>query len=202
MRGVDDANSLHGTRCRSATATMGFGSDRRRSSPLNSPDFNRGDHAFGMSLGLGTTRPYCRQQLRQKSIHLIRCRHHGRTCVLGMPGFTGCKVVIWSPKGGGTLVVAAATGPVGSMDWPGSPQVARAARCDGNAGGARQMRAMAKDHYLRFLMNALTHALLMTLSSARDPCPKAYRDIIHIRKQPSGGKLLEAVIPMMKPARA
>ena len=60
--------------------------------------------------------------------------------VLGMPGFTGWYGFkkLGRPRRGETLVVAAATGPVGSMVG----QLAKAAglRAIGIAGGAKKMR--------------------------------------------------------------
>ena len=116
--------------------------------------------------------------------------------VLGMPGLTG-----WfglqehgRPQPGETLVVAAATGPVGSMVG----QLARLAglRTVGVAGGAEKC-AMAVD---TFGFDAcLDHRAYDSATELRkalaDQCPNG----IDIYFENVGGKVLAAVIPLMNP---
>ena len=115
---------------------------------------------------------------------------------LGMPGFTGWFGLMehGRPQAGETLVVAAATGPVGSM--VGQLAKSLGLRVVGIAGGADKC-ALAVDHFgfdvcidhrahddARSLRGALKHA-----------CP----DGIDIYFENVGGKVLEAVLPLMNP---
>ena len=114
--------------------------------------------------------------------------------VLGMPGFTGWHGLLeyGRPQSGETLVVAAATGPVGSMVG----QLARhlGLRTIGIAGGSDKC-AMATD---TFGFDAcLDHRAYETAGDLRaalkDACPNG----IDIYFENVGGKILEAVIPLM-----
>lgn len=114
--------------------------------------------------------------------------------VLGMPGFTGWFGLntIGQPKAGETLVVAAATGPVGSMVG----QLAKAAglRVVGIAGGAEKC-AIACD---TFGFDAcLDHRAFPDASSLRAALGAAAPDGVDIYFENVGGKVLEAVIPLM-----
>ena len=112
--------------------------------------------------------------------------------VLGMPGFTAYSGlnVIGRPKAGETVVVAAASGPVGSLVG----QLAKIAGCRtvGIAGGVDKCRALidafgfdaAIDHRASGLATALAEA-----------CPKG----IDIYFENVGGAILEAVIPLLNP---
>ena len=112
--------------------------------------------------------------------------------VLGMPGFTayGGLNVIGKPKSGETVVVAAASGPVGSLVG----QLAKIAGCRtvGIAGGPEKCGALierfgfdaAIDHRAPGLAEALTQA-----------CPKG----IDVYFENVGGAILEAVIPLLNP---
>lgn len=114
--------------------------------------------------------------------------------VLGMPGFTGWYGFneIGRPKAGETLVVGAATGPVGSMVG----QLARqkGLRAVGVAGGADKCAFAVKelgfdaciDHRAAGDAKALRKSLA-------DACP----DGIDIYFENVAGKTLEAVLPMM-----
>lgn len=116
--------------------------------------------------------------------------------VLGMPGFTGWYGLteLGRPKAGETLVVAAATGPVGSMVG----QLARLAglRTVAVAGGPEKCALatgtfgfdVCLDHRAYTDARALRKALA-------DACP----DGIDIYFENVGGKVLEAVIPLMNP---
>ena len=110
--------------------------------------------------------------------------------VLGMPGFTAYAglLTIGQPKAGETVVVAAASGPVGSAVG----QIARlkGARAVGIAGGAEKCRALieefgfdvALDHYQPDFAEALKAA-----------CPSG----IDVYFENVGGKVFEAVFPLL-----
>ena len=110
--------------------------------------------------------------------------------VLGMPGFTAYAglLTIGQPKEGETVVVAAASGPVGSAVG----QIARlkGARAVGIAGGAEKCRALieefgfdvALDHYQPDFAEALKAA-----------CPNG----IDVYFENVGGKVFEAVFPLL-----
>ncbi|QUJ75264.1 NADP-dependent oxidoreductase [Sulfitobacter albidus] len=114
--------------------------------------------------------------------------------VLGMPGLTGWfgLTEYGRPKEGETLVVAAATGPVGSMVG----QVAKSMglRVVGIAGGAEKCK-LATDHF--GFDACLDHRAYDDASALRaalkEVCPKG----IDIYFENVGGKVLEAVLPMM-----
>ena len=159
----------------------------------NSPHFKPGDFAFGM---LGWASHGC---LPANQLRKIDPSHGPITAalgVLGMPGFTGWYGLteLGHPKSGETLVVAAATGPVGSMVG----QVARLAglRTVGIAGGADKCKLATEtfgfdaclDHRAYNDARALRKALT-------EQCP----DGIDIYFENVGGKVMEAVIPLMNP---
>jgi len=157
----------------------------------NSPAFTPGDIAFGM-FGWSTHGCLAAGELRK-----LDPSHGPITAalgVLGMPGFTGWYGLteLGRPKAGETLVVAAATGPVGSMVG----QVARQAglRTLGIAGGAEKC-ALAVD---MFGFDAcIDHRAFETASELRKAiaaeCPKG----IDIYFENVGGKVFEAVLPLM-----
>ena len=159
----------------------------------NSPDFAPGDFAFGM-FGWASHAVQPAEMLRK-----LNPSHGPITAalgVLGMPGFTGWQGLMeyGRPKSGETLVVAAATGPVGSMVG----QVAKSLglRVVGIAGGADKC-ALAVD---TFGFDAcLDHRAYETASDLRKAlkaeCPKG----VDIYFENVGGKVLEAVFPMMNP---
>ena len=114
--------------------------------------------------------------------------------VLGMPGFTGWYALneIGKPKSGETLVVAAATGPVGSM--VGQLAKSMGLRAVGIAGGADKC-ALATD---TFGFDAcLDHRAHDTAKSLRAALKDAAPDGIDIYFENVGGKVLEAIIPLM-----
>ena len=159
----------------------------------NSPDFKPGDFAFGM-LGWATHAVQPAAMLRK-----LDPAHGPITAalgVLGMPGFTGWHGLMeyGRPKSGETLVVAAATGPVGSMVG----QVAKSLglRTVGIAGGADKCKLAVE----KFGFDAcIDHRAYATASDLRAAlvaeCPKG----IDIYFENVGGKVLEAVFPMMNP---
>jgi len=159
----------------------------------NNPKFKPGDFAFGM---FGWTTHGC---LPGDQLQKINPAHGPITAalgVLGMPGFTGWFGLTehGRPKAGETVVVAAATGPVGSMVG----QVAKMAglRTVGIAGGADKC-AMAKE---TFGFDAcLDHRAYDSASDLRKDLAAACPDGIDIYFENVGGKVLEAVVPLMNP---
>lgn len=110
--------------------------------------------------------------------------------VLGMPGFTAYAglLTIGQPKAGETVVVAAASGPVGSA--VGQIAKLQGARTVGIAGGADKCRALieefgfdiALDHYRPDFAEALKQA-----------CPSG----IDVYFENVGGKVFDAVFPLL-----
>ncbi|MFZ5964001.1 NADP-dependent oxidoreductase [Thalassococcus sp. BH17M4-6] len=114
--------------------------------------------------------------------------------VLGMPGLTGWVGLnrFGKPKAGETLVVAAATGPVGSMVG----QLAKAAglRTVAIAGGPEKC-ALATDTF--GFDAAIDHRAHDTASDLRKAIAEAAPDGVDIYWENVGGKVLEAVLPLM-----
>lgn len=117
--------------------------------------------------------------------------------VLGMPGFTAWAGLraYGRPKSGETLVVAAATGPVGSMVG----QLAKAAglRTVAIAGGAEKC-ALAVDKF--GFDAAVDHKAHEDASSLRKALAEVAPDGVDIYWENVGGKVLEAVVPLMNVA--
>lgn len=113
--------------------------------------------------------------------------------VLGMPGFTGWYGLtqIGQPKDGETVVVGAATGPVGQM--VGQLAKARGLRAVGIAGGAEKC-AQALD-VLGF--DACIDHRSGDARALRAQLKEAAPDGIDIYFENVAGKVLEAVLPMM-----
>ncbi|WP_425071953.1 NADP-dependent oxidoreductase [Sagittula sp. S175] len=114
--------------------------------------------------------------------------------VLGMPGFTAWTGLreYGRPKAGETLVIAAATGPVGAMVG----QLAKAAglRTVAVAGGADKC-ALAREKF--GFDAAVDHRAYDDASSLRKALAEACPDGVDIYWENVGGKVLEAVIPLM-----
>lgn len=114
--------------------------------------------------------------------------------VLGMPGFTAWHGLqaYGRPQAGETLVVAAATGPVGAMVG----QLAKRAglRVVGIAGGADKCKLAVETFGFDACLDHRAHADAAALSDAlAAACP----DGIDIYYENVGGKVLEAVLPNM-----
>ena len=114
--------------------------------------------------------------------------------VLGMPGFTGWYGLnkLGRPKAGETLVVAAATGPVGSMVG----QLAKLAglRVIGIAGGPEKCRIATET----FGFDAcLDHRAYEDARSLRKDLADLCPDGVDIYFENVGGKVLEAVWPLL-----
>lgn len=116
--------------------------------------------------------------------------------VLGMPGFTGWHGLMeyGRPKAGETLVVAAATGPVGSM--VGQLAKSLGLRTVGIAGGADKC-ALAIDTFgFDACIDHRAHPDARSLRAALKHAAPAGIDIYF---ENVGGKVLEAVMPLMNP---
>ncbi len=157
----------------------------------NSPAFTPGDIAFG-PFGWATHGVAPAKQCRK--VDPDQAPITTSLGALGMPGFTGWFALHehGRPKEGETLVVAAATGPVGSM--VGQIAKARGLRAVGIAGGADKC-ALATDHFgFDVCIDHRAHATAKDLRAAlREACP----DGIDIYFENVGGKVLDAVLPLM-----
>ncbi|MEY8828098.1 NADP-dependent oxidoreductase [Sedimentitalea sp. XS_ASV28] len=157
----------------------------------NSPDYKPGDFVFGM-LGWATHAVQPAKMLRK--LDPAQGPITAALGVLGMPGFTGWHGLTeyGRPKAGETLVVAAATGPVGSMVG----QVAKSMglRAVGIAGGADKCKLATGT----FGFDAcLDHRAYDSASDLRKALADACPDGIDIYFENVGGKVLEAVLPLM-----
>ena len=157
----------------------------------NSPAFQPGDIAFGM---FGWASHGCLPAVELRKLDPAHGPITAALGVLGMPGFTGWYGLteFGRPKSGETLVVAAATGPVGSMVG----QVARLAglRTVGIAGGAEKC-ALAQE---KFGFDAcVDHRAHDTAADLRRAVGDACPDGIDIYFENVGGKEFEAVLPLM-----
>ncbi|KAB2679220.1 MULTISPECIES: NADP-dependent oxidoreductase [Brucella/Ochrobactrum group] len=110
--------------------------------------------------------------------------------VLGMPGFTAYSglLTIGQPKPGETVVVAAATGPVGSAVG----QIARmkGARAVGIAGGADKCKALIDEFGFDAAIDHRSQNFAQELAAA---CPKG----IDVYFENVGGKVFDAVFPLL-----
>jgi NADPH-dependent curcumin reductase CurA len=110
--------------------------------------------------------------------------------VLGMPGFTayGGLNLIGKPKAGETVVVAAASGPVGSL--VGQLAKMAGARAVGIAGGAEKCRYVVEE--LRFDA-AIDHRAPDLAEKLAAACPKG----IDVYFENVGGAVWQAVLPLL-----
>lgn len=156
----------------------------------NSPDFAPGDMVLG-GFGWATHGVQPAAMLRKLPEGLPITTALG---VLGMPGFTGWYGLtqLGRPKAGETLVVAASTGPVGSMVG----QVAKSMglRTVGIAGGADKC-ALATETFGFDV--CLDHRAYETARDLRAALKEACPDGVDIYFENVGGKVLEAVMPLM-----
>ena len=116
--------------------------------------------------------------------------------VLGMPGFTGWYGLteLGKPKEGETLVVAAATGPVGSM--VGQVAKMRGLNVVGIAGGADKCQMATEIYGFDACVDHRAHDTAKELRAAlKEHCPNG----VDIYFENVGGKVLDAVLPMMNP---
>ncbi|WP_415402336.1 NADP-dependent oxidoreductase [Tateyamaria sp. SN3-11] len=159
----------------------------------NHPSFAPGDMAFGM-FGWATHAVQNGAMMRKLDPTLGPIT--AALGVLGMPGFTGWHGLMeyGRPQKGETLVVAAATGPVGSM--VGQLAKSLGLRTVGIAGGPDKC-ALATD---TFGFDAcLDHRAYADARSLRAALKEAAPKGIDIYFENVGGKVLEAVMPLMNP---
>lgn len=157
----------------------------------NHPNFGPGDFVLGM-FGWATHGVQPGDMLRKLDPSLAPITT--ALGVLGMPGFTGWfgLTEIGQPKAGETLVVAAATGAVGSM--VGQIAKARGCRVVGVAGGPEKC-AMAVE---QFGFDAcLDHRAYADGREMRAALAEVCPDGIDIYFENVGGKVLEGVMPLM-----
>lgn len=159
----------------------------------NSPAFKPGEYAFGM---FGWATHGCLKANLLRKVDPAQLPITTSLGVLGMPGFTGWfgLTEFGRPKAGETLVVAAATGPVGSMVG----QVAKSLglRAVGIAGGGDKCKLAVET----FGFDAcLDHRAYATAGDLREAlaaeCPRG----IDVYYENVGGKVLAAVMPLMNP---
>ncbi|MHA7875931.1 NADP-dependent oxidoreductase [Roseivivax sp.] len=114
--------------------------------------------------------------------------------VLGMPGFTGWRGLheYGRPKKGETLVVGAATGPVGSM--VGQLAKSMGLRTVAVAGGAEKCRIATETFGFDAAIDHRAHGDAKSLRAALS---EAAPDGVDIYWENVGGNLLEAVLPLM-----
>jgi NADPH-dependent curcumin reductase CurA len=110
--------------------------------------------------------------------------------VLGMPGMTAYTGlgVIGQPKAGETVVVAAATGPVGSL--VGQIARLRGARAVGIAGGPDKVRALTEEFGFDA---ALDHRAADFPQQLEGACPNG----IDVYFENVGGAVFDAVLPLL-----
>lgn len=157
----------------------------------NHPDFEVGDFAFGMFgwASHGKAKGKEMQKLNPDLAPITTALG-----VMGMPGFTGWFGLMehGKPKAGETLVVAAATGPVGSMVG----QVAKlhGLRVVGIAGGAEKCQTATETYGFDACVDHNAYETASDLRKALQAhCPQG----IDIYFENVGGKVLDAVLPMM-----
>jgi NADPH-dependent curcumin reductase CurA len=113
--------------------------------------------------------------------------------VLGMPGFTAYMGLldIGQPKAGETVVVAAASGAVGSVVG----QIAKIKGCRvvGVAGGANKCRFVTEELGFDACIDHHSDSFSQQLT---DVCPKG----IDVYFESVGGKVFDAVLPLLNPA--
>ena len=157
----------------------------------NHEDFKPGDFDFGM-FGWATHAVLPGKQMQKLDPNMGPITL--ALGALGMPGFTGWHGLTeyGRPKSGETLVVAAATGPVGSMVG----QLARlqGLRTVGIAGGAEKCRIATETFGFDACIDHRAHDDARSLRGAlKEACP----DGVDIYFENVAGKVLEAVFPMM-----
>ena len=154
-------------------------------------DYAVGDYVFGM---LGWASHAC---LRAKDLQKLDPKLAPITTalgVLGMPGFTGWYglMELGRPKAGETLVVAAATGPVGSM--VGQVAKAHGLRTVGIAGGAKKCALAVEKFGFDVCLDHTEYADGKAMRAAiAEHCPKGVDSYF----ENVAGKIFEGVLPLM-----
>jgi len=157
----------------------------------NSPDFQPGDFALGM-FGWASHASARAADIRKLDPDMAPLTT--ALGVLGMPGFTAWHGLdaYGRPQTGETLVVAAATGPVGSMVGQLAKQ--KGLRVVGIAGGADKCKLAVDTFGFDACLDHRAYASAEALSEAlAAECPEG----IDIYYENVGGKVLEAVLPNM-----
>ncbi len=157
----------------------------------NHPNFKPGDFAFGM-FGWASHGKAKGEEMQKLNPDLAPITT--ALGVMGMPGFTGWFGLTehGKPKAGETLVVAAATGPVGSMVG----QVAKlhGLRVVGIAGGAAKCQTATETYGFDACLDHHAYETAGELRKAlKEQCPQG----IDIYFENVGGKVLDAVLPLM-----
>lgn len=154
----------------------------------NSPHLKVGDKVFGQT-GWTTHSVQKAKALRKLPEGIPETTALG---VLGMPGFTGWYglTAIGQPKAGETLVVAAATGPVGSM--VGQYAKHKGLRVVGIAGGDKKC-AHAKEVF--GFDECLDHRGFKDAKDAREQIAAACPNGIDVYFENVGGRVLEGILP-------
>ncbi|WP_299419386.1 NADP-dependent oxidoreductase [uncultured Shimia sp.] len=157
----------------------------------NHKDFAPGDFALGMFgwATHGVAKGHEMQKLNPDLAPITTALG-----VMGMPGFTGWYGLteLGKPKEGETLVVGAATGPVGSMVG----QIAKSMglRVVGIAGGAEKCTKATETYGFDACID---HKAFETASDLRKAVAAECPQGIDIYFENVGGKLLDAVLPLM-----
>jgi len=153
----------------------------------NSPDFKPGDHVLH---GLGW-----RDYAVVNAAHAVKVDGDLAPLstylgVLGMPGLTAYAglLKLGQPRAGETVVVGAATGPVGSVVG----QLARihGARAVGVAGGPEKCRALVEELGFDAAVDRTAPGFASALAAA---CPRG----VDVYFENVGGELLRAVLPLL-----
>lgn len=156
----------------------------------NAPGFEPGDFAMGMC-GWATHAVADARMLRKVDPTLVPITTS--LGVLGMPGLTGWFGLMehGRPKESETLVVAAATGPVGSI--VGQLAKSLGLRTVGIAGGADKCKLATEKFGFDACIDHRAHDAKSLKAALQEACPKG----IDIYFENVGGKVLEAVLPLM-----
>ena len=156
-----------------------------------SDKFKGGDMVFGI-LGWATHAVLPASTLRR--LDPTRAPVTTALGVLGMPGFTGWYGLteLGRPKAGETLVVGAATGPVGSM--VGQLAKLQGLRVIGIAGGPEKC-ALAQDTF--GFDQCIDHRAHDSARDLRHAIAQAAPDGVDIYFENIAGKTLDAILPLM-----
>ena len=156
-----------------------------------SEKFNVGDFVFGQ---LGWVTHGCAHETLLRKLDPNLAPITTALGVLGMPGFTGWYGLseLGRPKEGETLVVAAATGPVGSM--VGQIAKAKGLRTIGVAGGADKCALATSKFGFDHCIDHKAYDTARDMNAAlKDVCETG----VDIYFENVAGKTLDAVLPLM-----